>query len=473
MKSIIYIFLCFFILVSCDDFVEIDSPTVVGQEQFFKSKTDFESAINGMYNGLKGYYSSFYQVAEIPSDNTEANGYNNSLSVMDQFVYNASTSFVQNNWIASYSNIARANVILDKINDVDFEEDLKQQFIGEAKFVRALMYFNLVQLYGDVPLVLTEIRSEEQAYSYLREPVSKVYEQIEEDLNQAVDFLPSEYSASEIGKPTRFAALGLLGKVFMTTKRFSDAIPVLEEVMDSQKFSLLSNFEDVFSVDNENNEEILFAVQYLGGSGFAEGSNFSLAFAPFGSGTEITSGGVPSGSNTGTLDLFLSFEDNDIRRSTSIALYPNSDSLYYTRKYLDRPVSTSEGDNDWPILRYADVLLLYAEALNETGSSEEALIPLNEVRERAGLNPIAELEADALASIILHERRVELCFEGHRWFDLLRTETMVPTMTAYKAKYTDIGYGVQYYEVSEEKMLFPIPFREISLNPALTQNPGY
>lgn len=227
----------------------------------------------------------------------------------------------------------------------------------------------------------------------------------------------------------------------------------------------------MFRVDNSFNNEILFNVHYLG-NGNSEGSNFSIAFAPFGSGTEITSGGNPAGSNQGTLDLFNAFETGDNRKNVSIARYPSSGDLY-TRKFLDKPIANNEGNNDWPVLRYADVLLLYAEALNETGSSSEAVQPLNQVRKRAGLTGLTVASQAQLRELIQKERRVELCFEGHRWLDLLRTRQMLPVMTRYKENYKGKAYLVEYYEVDERKYRFPIPFRERSLNPALTQNEGY
>lgn len=455
----------------CSDFVDLNPPTIVRQDQYFKTQSDFTAAVNGLYSSLRGYYGNFYQFAELPSDNTEANGYNLASADLDQLTWLTNTSSIQSLWLNSYSTIARANIILDRIDAITMDGTLKEQYKGEAKFVRALMYFNLVQFFGDVPLPLKELQTEEEAYTYARENVGKVYAQIQTDLLEAISALPVDYNASNKGKVTKGAAMGLLGKVYITNKQFAEGAAILKTLVESNTYALLEKYEDVFRVDNPFNKEILFSVQYLG-NGNGEGSNFSISFAPFGSGTEITSGGNPAGSNQGTLDLFNAFETGDNRKNVSIMRYPTTGDPY-TRKFLDKPIANNEGNNDWPVLRYADVLLLYAEALNETGANTGVLTPLNAIRTRAGLAAFPTGSQAELRDLIQKERRVELCFEGHRWFDLLRTKQMLPVMSQYKKKYEGKAYLVEYYQVSEPKYLFPIPFRERSLNPTLTQNNGY
>ncbi|CAL1517217.1 RagB/SusD family nutrient uptake outer membrane protein [Chitinophaga sp. MM2321] len=457
--------------IGCKDFVDLKSPTVVNRDEFFKRQSDFTAAVNGLYSNLRSYYNGFYVVGEIPSDNTEANGYTLGFADMDQQTWLSNNSSIQGSWLSAYSAIARANIILGRIDGVTMDAALKEQYKAEAKFVRALMYFNLTQFFGDVPLVLQEVKTEAEAYTYLRETSDKIYAQIETDLLDAIAGLPATYTGADIGRAAKGAAQGLLGKVYVTHKKFDKAIPVLEDVIGSGNYKLEDSYEGLFKVENRNNKEMLFSVQYLG-NGNGEGSNFCITFAPFGSGTEITTGGNPAGANQGTLDLFNAFEAGDLRKSVAIAEYPLTKALY-TRKFMDRPIAANEGNNNWPVLRYADVLLLYAEALNENGATDDAFGPLNEVRERADLGDLSGLDKIALRAAIQQERRVELCFEGHRWFDLLRTGNMVSVMTAYKEKYKGIAYLVEYYDVNANKALFPVPFRERNLNPNLTQNPGY
>ncbi len=462
------------LLASCSDFVDIESPTTVRQDSYFRNTSDFTAAVNGMYNGLRSYYSGFYLLAEIPSDNAQINGYTLAQGPLDQLNWLPSTGEIQNNWVNSYSVIARCNTILERIEPFDMNPDLKKQYQGEARFTRALIYFNLVQLFGDVPLVLKSIESEEEAYTFLRVPVQDVYSQIKSDLLFAADNLPGKYDANNTGRVTSGAASALLGKVYVTNREFDAALPVLNRVTGSNLYKLLPDYEEVFSVGNKNNEEIIFDVQYLGGAGFGEGSNFSIGFAPAGSGTEITSGGSPGSANSGTLDLYNAFEEGDLRKKVAIAFWPSPDSLYYTLKFKDKPIAANEGKNNWPVIRYPDVLLLLSEAQNETGDIAGALNSLNQVRARAGLPLLKDTGQEELRQAIQRERRVELCFEGHRWFDLLRTGTMLSTMRAYKEKYLRYGgYLVVNYDVADHRVLFPIPFREVSVNPELVQNPGY
>ncbi|GAA4437225.1 RagB/SusD family nutrient uptake outer membrane protein [Ravibacter arvi] len=462
------------LFASCSDFLDIESPTTVRTDAYFKSTSDFTSAVSGVYNGLRSYYGNFYEVAELPSDNAQINGYNLGVAPLDQLTWITSTASIQNRWTISYALVARANVVEARLTNFEMEKALKDQYLGEVRFIRALMYFNLVQFFGDVPLVVKEITSENEAYSYKRSPVAEIYAQVERDLLSAVELLPDAYNAANAGRITKGAARSLLGKVYVTNKQFDKAVPVLKSVVASDQYKLLPQYASVFDIANKNNAEMVFAVQYLGGTGFSEGSNFSILFAPFGSGTEITSGGIPASANGGTLDLFNAFEAGDLRKPVSIAFWPTTDSLYYTRKFLDKPVASNEGKNDWPVIRYSDVLLLLSEAYNETGTVSDALPLINAVRKRAGLANLSGLDQAALRSAIQHERRVELCFEGHRWFDLLRTGTMLSTMRAYKEKYIKYGgYLVPNYEVTDAKVRFPVPFRELSLNPELGQNDGY
>jgi len=455
----------------CTDFVDLKSPTVVNRDEYFNRESDMTAAVNGMYNSLRGYYGNYFVVAEVPSDNTETNNANLAYADMDQQTWLNNNSYIQSLWLGSYSTISRANIILDKIDAVTMNDNLKKQYKGEALFVRSLMYFHLAQFFGDVPFILKEVKTEAEAYSYLREPVSKIYAQLETDLKAAAEGLPPTYTGADVGRVPKGAAQALLGKLYITTKQFDKAVPVLKAVKDDGDFELLDNYEDVFSVTKRNNREILYSVQYLG-NGNGEGSSFCIRFAPFGSGTDVTTGGFAAGSNQGTEDLFNAFEAGDLRRAVAIARYPATGALY-TRKFIDRPIANNEGNNNWPVLRYADVLLMYAEALNETGATGEAIKPLNEVRKRAGLEDAEDVGQIALRDLIQKERRVELCFEGHRWLDLQRTGAMLTVMRDYKEKYKGVGYLVENYDIKDRNVLYPIPFRERSLNPDLGQNLGY
>lgn len=456
-------------MFSCTDFVDLKYPTIVGQDQYYNTQSDFQAAVNGLYASLRPVYNDFHTLAELPSDNTQANDYTLGLLSLDQMTWLDNNTNIQNLWLNSYRVIGQANTILGRINAVSMDENVKARFIAEAKFIRALMYFNLVRFFGDVPLVVNEIKTEAEAYGYLRESVQVVYDQIELDLTDAIAILPSVGQVENDGRATKGAAQGLLGTVYVAQRSFEEALPILAELIGDGHYKLLDDYEALFLAPNKNNEEMLFSIQYHS-NGNAEGSNFSILFAPFGSGTEITSGGNPAQVNEGTQDLWDAFEEGDARKPVAIAKYSPT-GVYYTRKFLDKPTANYEANNNWPVLRYADVKLLYAETLNELGRGSDAMDELNDVRRRADLDGLSGLGQAALRDAIQRERRVELCFEGHRWFDLLRTGNMVDVMSAYKEK--GVGYQVDSYEVDSYKVLLPIPFRERSLNPKLTQNNGY
>jgi hypothetical protein len=331
------------------------------------------------------------------------------------------------------------------------------------------MYFNLVRMFGGVPLVLTEITSEKQAYSYNRATAAAVYAQIEKDLTEAAAVLPASYTGTDIGRATSIAANGLLGKVYMFENKFTEAEAILATV--SATAGTLIPYSQVFGLGNDNNKDIIFSVQYLGG-GFSEGNTFARGFVPQPSGTTITTSVTGNSNNVGTADLYNAFEPGDSRLATSIGIY-NAGTLtyYYAKKFIyPSVVGVSEGDNDWPVLRYGDVRLLYAEALNENGKTDQALTQLNLVRARATLAPKLGLNQADARTAIRNERRVELCFEAERWFDLVRWNTFIPVMTAFKAKGSING---TIGNIVNTLNLYPIPLREIQLNPNLTQNPGY
>lgn len=324
-------------------------------------------------------------------------------------------------------------------------------------------------MFGDVPLVLTEITSEQQAYSYNRTPVAEVYAQIEKDLNDAAAVLPASYTGQDVGGVTSTAAKSLLGKAYMFENKFALAESKLAEIVPLAGTPL--SYDQIFGLGKDNNREIIFAVQYLGG-GFGEGNTFASQFVPTLSGSTIigVSGGI---NNIGTPDLYNAFEPGDARLNVAIGIFTvNRFVYYYAKKFIYPTVAAgNEGENDWPVLRFADVILLYAEALNENGKTNEALTQLNLIRTRSNLPPKTNLAQSDARTAIRNERRVELCFEGERWLDLIRWNTFVDVMQAFKTKYGAVNGTIG--NVITTLRLYPIPQRERVLNPNLTQNPGY
>ncbi len=458
-----------------EQFLDLSPVSAVGTSSFFKTQSDILTALNGAYGALQfnGQYAQFYVVSEIPSDDTSPvlSGSVTDQDEFDKFYVRTTNPYTLARWSDGYRGIYRCNAIIERIAGITMDATLKKRIIGEAEFLRALMYFNLVRVFGDVPLVLTEITDPLQGYDYGRAPVADVYTQIIKDLSDAEAVLPVSFTGADVGRATSGAAKSLLGKVYLTQKRYADAATKLKEVIDKATYSLLPNYADLFKSANKNSKESIFEVQYKKGN-LLEGSPYASTYAPENSGNAVIAFGG-DGNNHPTPDLESSYEPGDPRKNVSMASsYVNSSgatiNYYYIKKYTDTPVVKGDSEDNWYVLRYADVLLMYAEALNETGKTAEALPYLNQVRKRVGL-PDKNLTAQAdLRLAIEQERRVELAFEGHRWFDLVRTGRALPLL---QAKATAIGIKTA---LTANNLLFPIPQSQIDINPdKIKQNPGY
>lgn len=459
------------VLPACKkSFTDLTPKGIVPVTSYYNTEIDIRTALNGTYNSLRPTYNEFYGFGEVPSDNTQSFSESEvNYGEMDKLNWNSTSTKIQDAWSRYYATIAYANIVLGHVNTPPMTQAARNSYTGQAKFLRALSYFNLVRMFGGVPLILTELTSEEQAYTYLRTPAADVYAQIEKDLTEAALVLPPSYTGNDIGRATSIAANALLGKVYMYENKLGLAESTLAAVASTA--GTLLPYDQAFGQGKDNNREIIFSVQYLGG-GFGEGNTFASGFVPQTSGTTIIN--VSGGSNNiGTPDLYNAFEAGDLRLNTAIGVFTSGTfTYYYAKKFTYATVAAgNEGDNDWPVLRYGDVLLMYAEVLNENGKTPEALTQLNLVRARAGLLPRLGLLQGPARTAIRNERRVELCFEGERWFDLIRWGTFVQVMTAYRNTYTPPSGTIA--NVVSTLALYPIPRRELTLNTRLTPNPGY
>src|SRR6218665_3266810 len=465
------------IVASCSKSIDLTSPTLLPPEKFYKTEADIKLAVTGTYSLLRANYSNYYLMNELPSDNTEGRPESEvGMGLWDKLFWNASTVTFQNIWINYYNTIAQCNLVLSKSDGVTFvSTTTKAKYISEMKFIRALMYSELVRSFGEVPLILDFVSNDAQVFSYLRKPVKEIYAQIEKDLQEAEGGVPDVYpSAGDKGRVTSVAVKALLGKVYLYQKKYPQAESKLSEAVKNKNYGLMANPADVFSIANEYNKEIIFTVQYsrlLAGAG--EGSHFSNSFLPeLSKLNSLTNGSF----NIGTLDLYRAFKAGDKRRDLIRVFIRNkstdsaSANFYYvTWKFFDNPPSSSDGENNWIVIRYADVLLLYAEALNEQEKSALALEEVNKVRTRAGVRSLAKtLGKEQTRAAIKKERRLELCYEGHRWPDLVRWGDFMDVLSAFSTKYWRGAFTPK-----EFNKLFPIPNREIVINPALTQNTGY
>ncbi|WP_188315884.1 RagB/SusD family nutrient uptake outer membrane protein [Chitinophaga agrisoli] len=481
MKYLLYpvLFSCL-LLGSCGKgFFDQYPGDVLSNANFYTQSGDFEQGLNAAYANLRNNYRWWYVFGDMTSDDVYNWKRNNSSTIIQFNESNISSdnSLLNDLWNSSYATIARCNIVAGRIGNITMDETLKQRYTGEAKFLRALIYFNLVRVFGDVPLVLTEVTAAQQSFGFAREASDKVYAQIVQDLKDAAATLPDVYTKNnDIGRATSIAAKSLLGKVYLTRKQYPEAAAILQEVIGSGIPALLPTYTDVFSPDNPNNKEIIFAVQYGRGFDPQQGSPFGNDVAPNEPVNKIV---VAAGNGQGTFlvtdDLAQAFTTADTRKQ-AIDSATGTRKYYFTNKYFD-PAITKANDaaNDWIVLRYADVLLMAAEAYNEQGQVTPALTYMNEVRHRAALTASATTDKGTLRTEIAQERRLELNCEGHRWFDLVRTGQAKTVMNAFFEKYkADDDQAGKSSTIQDNELIFPIPGFQVNLNPEkIKQNPGY
>jgi starch-binding outer membrane protein, SusD/RagB family len=461
MKKIsLAIALSFLTLAGCntEKFLDLKPESSLVEENYFRTTGEVETGVINLYDALQKTVMPEIQLSELRSDNISPNLLEGEWAAIDNFNETSSNDFVNTFWVTSYAAVARANIVLKYLNNVT-DPAKKDRFEGEAKFVRALMLFNLVRLYGDVPLPLAPVGPDE-TNAFKRVPMADVYKQIITDLKTAEAMLPAVWEAANLGRATKGAAQALLGKVYLTQKDYASAKTALESVINGKAYQLLAKYSDVFGPGTEMNKEIIFAIRFRSASN-GEGQSFSHNFSKDGA----TRGLKP------LADMLALYSAEDAQRLA--ASVSGTGTNAFVGKFPDAANTGSRLDagNDWIVLRYADVLLMYAEVLNQLTGPEAALPHLNAIRTRAGvpaLTATAVATKAAMQQAIERERRVELAFENHRWYDLLRWGKAIEAMnTHFKA----IGRSIT---VEPFRVLFPIPQRDIDLSKGVTtQNPGH
>jgi starch-binding outer membrane protein, SusD/RagB family len=514
MKRIFYIlFICCTGLMACNKTIDLYPLSNVNTGTYYSSLEEVRTALIGCYNGMRIPLNTEWQFTELRSDNSKMGApgstasNNRDLSDLDMFIPATSIASNYTYWLATYSNIRNCNIVLEKLGvvydpatgaltfqpiDISISEVDRKQVAGEAMFIRAYHYFNLVRLYGGVFLMHKTVKPAD-AKLMNRVSVAEIYKLIEADLTTAVASLNTltypqmilAQNVGNLGRATRWAAKGLLAKVYLTLNRKADAITQLTDVITNSGHSLQGTYAAVFSPTNEMNSEILFAVRFKAG-GLGLGSNFGNTFGPLGSGSAVINGDG-DGLNYPTADLDT-LTNGDLRKPTLIAVYNGA---LYVKKYLFPVTQVDDGESDWPVLRYADILLMLAEA---QGYTQNSLDRINAVRPRAGLANYTMANITSVAQFekaLADERRIEFAFENQRWFDLVRFNTTLTTITAeqsIKDHYAD-EYFAHYRLylpptptlaqlqgwITHDKLLLPIPQREIDTNTQLVipQNPGY
>ncbi|WP_294306655.1 RagB/SusD family nutrient uptake outer membrane protein [uncultured Chryseobacterium sp.] len=467
MKKIICTLSILSLLGSCSSDIlntlpEADKVT----SNFYKDASQIEQGVNGVYGSLQytgQYKQGLLTIGEIPSDNTfdevPAND-NFTYGEFDFFTIQPTNSLIENAWKDNYVGIQQANIILNRIGSItDMSEGTRKTRIGEMKFLRALMYFNLVRIFGDVPLVTQETTDVNSYFGQSRTPANEVYNFVEGELKEAITLLPA--TAAQKGRATKGAAMGILGRVLMTRNKFSEALPYLSQI-DGLGYSLLSDVTKIFDVTNKNNAEIIFDVQFASGlNGNSEGSNAFQLFSPSG-----TVSGA-KGHNLPTKEVYNLYSSADKRRNAYIGLTNNG--VPYTKKLVKTSSAVDDGGSNVVVIRLADVYLMMAECYAQANDLTNANLYLNKIKTRAGITNVNLTSQQALLAEIDKERRLELIGEGHRWFDLVRTGKAVQVMTQYFA----VTPGYSTATIDQHNLLMPVPQNQINTDPAIKQNPGY
>ena len=471
--------------LSCsDDFIDREVQYSIDSENYFNSEQDYKDALIGAYDLLHASFMNVL-VGEIASDNTLSGGESANdvvgIQQIDEMNHSPVNTNLKNIWDWMFAGVQRCNYILEFKDKTDFSG--KNQIIAETRYLRAYYHFELVKWFGGIPLNGDKRFKVGDEKTIPRSSVSEVYASIESDLLYAIDNLSP--TAPQVGRVTKGAAQALLGKTYLYQNKFSQAAAVLDQVITSNSYTLVSNYNTIFENNNENNSESVFEIQYSDaeGAGFgclqcSEG-NVAVGF----NGIRNYSGPFFDGGysfNVPTQASYDAYEVGDNRRDVAILnivtwAAANNASYgegykhtgFFNRKYLARQGDSNIGDqnltnpNNYRAIRYADVLLMAAEAFNRSGNDVKARTYLNLVRRRAFGDNNHDISASgaALTDFIWAERKLELMGEGHRFFDLVRTNQAATSITGF---------------VSGKHDLFPIPFEEIQFsNGNWQQNPNY
>ena len=437
---------------SCTEFLDlkpIDTPT---ESTFYVDEAGLQAGVIAAYDGLQAievYGSTMNILGEIRGDNVQDNnpgGLGGVRYQIETFSETSANTHLSNVWLGLYKTIYRCNIILDRAPDIKMDDTKKNQIIGQASFVRSLCYFNLVRLFGNVPLIIS-VQTTEQSRENHRADVGTIFTQIIADLATAKSNLPTSWASAESGKATSYAASALLGKVYLYQKKYSDAASVLQPLVTAiNSKSILSLVPQTTTFPNgiKTSKDIIFAVYYLSG-GIGESADIGNRYR--------------NTSNNNQIILPQSLFETGDNRKTLVA--PVNEGVRPGK--FNSTASGTECNGDFPVLRCAEVMLMYAEALNETSfPSADALAALNTVRTNAGITALTATDLASQADFrtaVYKERRLELALEADRWFDIVRTGQMA-----------SINPLVQPFRV-----LYPVPQVEIdNVNDKTDwQNTGY
>lgn len=448
-------------MTSCgDSFFDLEPASSVTIDKVYKTASDYNVAVIGCYAKLQSQVNFYTECCEYRSDNLSLGaptaGTQDRYDI-DHFTEKPSNGILSSYWANFNNNVYRCNLLLDQIDGANFAENLKKQYKGEAMFIRALNYFNMYRIWGGVPAT-KHVVSAAEALKVARYSDEQMFDLIAGDLKEIVDnnYLPETYSSADMGRATSGAAKALLGKVYLTFHKWTEAKDILSQLIG--KYQLVSPIAQVFDVDNKNNNEIIFAVHFnkeIEGEGHSYWYNLTNA----------------SDDTNQTSSLLNTFPTGDARKDLITYVQVEKNVRLMNKFYDTKSPTFKTVGNDQILLRYADVLLMYAEALNEilydASEGSLALKYLNAVRQRAGISNLTVKQLPTQEKFrkgILVERQREFPYEGQRWFDLVR-------MGFAKSVMAENGVEIKDYQ-----LLFPIPQQEIEKvgdKSILWQNPGY
>jgi len=498
MKNIGLVIILIFLFSACEDQLDIAPKSNLELGNFFASAEDFDLALTGAYDpigvhfgdgGFGTYFKGLMMMGRAGTDEMYVNQgfWDATGKEIGNYTYSPFSRIPNSVWQYQYKGISRCNVVIGKIKDTDVEMPAatKNRILGEASFLRAFYYFQLARFYGGVPIITENTNLNE--FRNIRSSLAETYERIVADLKVAEENIPS---TNEPGRASKYAAKSYLAKVYlqMAGEPLKDATAAAKaaiyakDVIDNGPYNLEPNYEDIFKLKNEHGVEYIFDVEFLATDN--EGGQVGTWDGPQGNYTHTIAYSI----TRSMPELYHSYADGDKRRDYNIADYlvidiqgnttPTNDGIYCAYKWRHDPNPETRGyATEWqspfnfPLTRFADILLVYAEAQcrAEGNPNAEAYAAINRVRNRAGLVNLSGLSGSDFLQAVLDERKWELCFEGHRWVDLVRYGKLVEVVRA-----SATGNPIAAANIRDHHVLFPVPDREIQVSGGdLEQNPGY
>lgn len=498
-KSVLYsILLIAVTLMPACKFLNLHDPDAFDDTKFYTSQADMEGLLASAYAAIRPAYDKLFFVTEMKSDNATTFDMGTAGGLYYTFVSHnvtSSNSIVGDIYSAFYICIHRCNLVIEHIDGVNMTTADKDRIRGEALFLRALSHFYLTRLWGPVTIMSHTVSGSKDALSKTRSPQSDVYAFIISDLKRIADtdVLPATCRGDQFGHASKTAACALLGRVYLQyaatlskPEAYNDAITYLERAITVSGYAGLTQaYNKLFTLENQYDAEIIFPIMYMANA--SEGSNFAQYFQPQGA-TGLIHALAGRGFNAGQDNLFKELETKsagyavDDRQRNAVAIKKYTEGVYYTKKYVDLN-SSGYGGNIWFELRFADVYLMLAEAYEQTSNNTKAIEYLNKVRQRPSstlqtyeqsiTNAAYAAAYPTLRDAIFHERRMELCFENQRWFDLQRLYPNADDFVTHMRAVVEPNVGNKYTGFQKYELLLPIPYDEYFLNPGLGQNDGY